>query len=158
MDGAALQPGKSAVLFVDLTPHVGNKLLAFRKLQHERNTSQVPLYMMAVSTDKRESGFVAARVASMLAQEWQNGSLKVSGPNMTKDDAPPPLPEEKVKEIPGAKSLLAGLSAVNWTICVPTSGKNSIAQKHVKEWKEAPAEFREKFDVLANAHKAFESK
>ena len=34
----------------------------------------------------------------------------------------------------------------------------SIAQKHVKEWKEAPAEFREKFDVLANAHKAFESK
>ena len=68
----------------------------------------------------------------------------------------PPLPQSVVDSIPGSKMLAAGLAAIPWTIVVPTNGRLPIGPKHVAEWRQAPLDYADHFELLLQGHKGFE--
>ena len=100
---------------------------------------------------------MTARIARHLAKEWSEGVLRVPGSEFTKDDNPPPLPDSVIEKIPGAKALESRFSAEEWTVVTPMQGRFPIRISMVEKWRNAPAEYRQRFDRKIKSHEKYES-
>ena len=149
----AVDVSKHAILLVDFTPHVGDRLLAFLKLRSERGSDQVPIYMIAFTTENKEGQYITARVAHTLAQEWMAGHLHVADEALQKSSGPCPLPLKEIEKIAGASEVVKGWSQTRFSVCTVSGNKIQVSASQIAEFRTAPEEFKGLLDEQIRLHK-----
>ena len=66
------------------------------------------------------------------------------------------MSDEDISKIPGAKAVLVGLANMEFTIVAPNVGRTPISQKHIDEWRNAPPDWKDKFETTLRGHGEFE--